>query len=117
MRHMVSPDLPAARFEALLATNRSTANETRAALWNDQCTVDCRDLIPTISVPTLVVHGLGSMIPTECQQWIADAVPRGRLATIPADGGGSHFAFWENPDRFSEIVGDFLDELLRTSPK
>ena len=65
--HMVSPDLPDERFQALLTTNRPTTNATRAALWFDQCTKDWRDLIPTIDLPTLVVHGLGSMIPTERQ--------------------------------------------------
>ncbi len=91
---LASPDLSPERFEALLATNRPTANETQcAALWYDQCTVDWRDLIPTITVPTIVVHGLGSMIPLECQQWIATSIPGARLATIPAEEGGSHFAF------------------------
>lgn len=71
-------------------------------------TVDWRDLIPIITVPTIVVHGLGSMIPLECQQWIAASIPGARLATIPAEDGGSHFAFWENPERFSEIVARFL---------
>lgn len=106
---MVSADLPAERFDALVETNRPTTDETRAALWFDQCTVDWRDLIPSIDRPALVVHGLGSRIPLESQQWIADAIPAGELATIPADQGGSHFAFWENPARFAEIVGAFLD--------
>ena len=53
------------------------------------------------------------MIPIESQRWIADAISGGQLATIPADEGGSHFAFWENPERFSEIVSSFLD---RTGP-
>jgi pimeloyl-ACP methyl ester carboxylesterase len=106
--HVTSSDLARERFEALLATNAPTRNETRAALWYDQCTVDWRDLIPTISVPTLVVHGLGSMIPLECQQWVADVIADGTFATISADAGGSHFAFWENPERFSEIVAEFL---------
>ena len=26
-----------------------------------------------------------------------------------AEEGGSHFAFWENPERFGEIIGNFLD--------
>jgi pimeloyl-ACP methyl ester carboxylesterase len=110
---MVSSDLAPERFEELVATNRATTNETRAALWYDQCTCDWRDLIPTISRPTLVVHGLGSMIPIESQRWIAEAISSGQFATIPADDGGSHFAFWENPERFSEIVSNFLD---RTGP-
>lgn len=59
--------------------------------------------------PTLVVHGMGSMIPIESQRWIADAIAGGQFATIPADEGGSHFVFWENAERFSEIVGNFLD--------
>ena len=55
---MVSPDLPADRFRELLDTNRPTTNATRAALWFDQCTKDWRDLIPTIELLTLVVHGV-----------------------------------------------------------
>jgi pimeloyl-ACP methyl ester carboxylesterase len=109
MRRMVSPDLAEDRFAALLETNRPTTGATRAALWFDQCTIDWRDLIPTITLPTLVVHGLGSMIPLECQQWTADSIPGARLATIPAEAGGSHFAFWENPEVFAGIVAPFLD--------
>ena len=93
--HMTSAGLPADRFQGLLDTNRATTNATRAALWFDQCTKDWSDLIPTIELPALVVHGLGSMIPTECQQWVADSVAGAQFATIPAESGGSHFAFWE----------------------
>jgi non-heme chloroperoxidase len=110
--HMVSPDLPEERFQALLQTNRPMTNATRAALWFDQCTKDWRDLIPMIELPALVVHGLGSMIPTECQQWIADRIPGAQFATIPAESGGSHFAFWENPTLFSEVVMELLPRPL-----
>jgi pimeloyl-ACP methyl ester carboxylesterase len=109
LHHMVSSDLSEERFEALLSTNSPTSNTIRAALWYDECSYDWRDLIPTITRPTLVVHGLGSMIPIESQRWVADAIPGGRFATVPADEGGSHFAFWENPVRFSAIVAEFLD--------
>lgn len=110
MRHMVSGNLPEARFDALLETNRATTNETRALLWLDQCGVDWRDVIRKVRRPTLVVHGLGSMIPTSSQQWVADVIPGARLATIPAEDGGSHFAFWENPAAFHAIVETFLAE-------
>ena len=60
-------------------------------------------------MPTLVVHGLGSMIPIECQQWVADSIAGAQFATMPAESGGSHFAFWENPALFAEIVGAFLN--------
>ena len=111
MRRMVSPDLPEARFAALLETNRATTDETRALLWRDQCGVDWRDVIRSVRRPTLVVHGLGSMIPTSSQQWVADVIPGARLATIPAADGGSHFAFWENPTAFQAIVETFLAEV------
>jgi pimeloyl-ACP methyl ester carboxylesterase len=45
---------------------------------------------------------------TGCAQWIATSIPGARLATIPAEEGGSHFAFWENPERFATIVAEFL---------
>jgi pimeloyl-ACP methyl ester carboxylesterase len=115
MRRMVSAGLPEARFEALLETNRATTNETRAALWRDQCGVDWRDVIRRVRRPTLVVHGLASMIPTPSQQWVAEAIPGARLATIPAEDGGSHFAFWENPPAFHAIVAAFLGEADRSS--
>jgi pimeloyl-ACP methyl ester carboxylesterase len=115
MRRMVSAGLPEARFEALLETNRATTNETRASLWRDQCGVDWRDVIRRVRRPTLVVHGLASMIPTASQQWVAEAIPGARLATIPAEDGGSHFAFWENPPAFHAIVAAFLGEADRSS--
>jgi hypothetical protein len=35
--------------------------------------------------------------------------PSAQFATIPAESGGPHFAFWENPTAFGEIVGAFLN--------
>jgi non-heme chloroperoxidase len=104
LRNMVSADLPDERFEALLETNRSTSDHVRAELWFSQCTLDWRDLFPVLDVPTLVVHGEASMIPTECQRWIADKLPHGELALIPDGRGGSHFAYWEDPEAFTDPV-------------
>jgi non-heme chloroperoxidase len=110
MRRMVSVDLSEERFRALLDTNRVTTNATRALLEFDQCGVDWRDVIRRVRRPTLVVHGLASMIPTASQCWVADTVPGARLATIAAEDGGSHFAFWENPTAYNAIVEAFLAE-------
>ncbi len=41
---------------------------------------------------------------------MADVIPGARLAIIPAEDGGSHFAFWENPTAFHAIVETFLTE-------
>ena len=33
-------------------------------------------------------------VPEPAQQWVTENIPGARLVTVPAESGGSHFAFW-----------------------
>jgi non-heme chloroperoxidase len=70
--------------------------------------IDWRYLIPTIRLPTLVIGGEASFFPPHTQQWIAEQIPGAECVIFGAEEGGSHFMFFENPEKFNAAVGDFL---------
>lgn len=62
-----------------------------------------------IDVPALVLWGeLDEKTPRQLSERIADAVPKASLETIPAAG---HLSNVENPDGFTRLLADFVDEL------
>lgn len=71
-------------------------------------TLDWRDLIPQIRLPTLVVAGDSVNVPLPSQRWIHDRIAGSELAVIPAPNGGTHFPFLESPEEFNRRVSDFL---------
>lgn len=79
-----------------------------ADLLADNVIQDWHAVIERIRHPTLVFGGAGSVHPAACQHWIAEAIPGAELDVFPADEGGSHFLFYENPKRFNGQVMRFL---------
>jgi pimeloyl-ACP methyl ester carboxylesterase len=66
------------------------------------------DLLPDLAglhVPTLVLHGDQDFVPVTIASDIAAALPRARLAVLPACG---HFAYLESGDTFHSEVATFL---------
>jgi 3-oxoadipate enol-lactonase len=61
-----------------------------------------------IRAATLVLQGTAdTVVDPRNARVLADHIPDARLATFP-DGG--HLLFWEQPDRFVEVVSAFLQE-------
>jgi pimeloyl-ACP methyl ester carboxylesterase len=57
-------------------------------------------------VPTLIVWGARDrMIPVKHAYAAAEAIPSSRLEVFPTAG---HFPFNDDPERFAQVVGDFL---------
>jgi non-heme chloroperoxidase len=77
-------------------------------LW-DHCLQDWRDVIRGIDLPTLVVGSEASIFSADSQRWIAEQNPNSTVEIFEADDGGSHFMFFENPDRFNRHVREFLN--------
>lgn len=62
--------------------------------------------LATIAAPLLLLTGDADLyIPPPVLRLFADRLPNARTAVIPACG---HSAYWEQPERFNEIVLDFL---------
>lgn len=79
-----------------------------ADLIADNVIQDWRTVIEQIRGPTLVFGGAASLHPVASQRWIADTIPGAEIDIVPADEGGCHFLFYENPHRFNERTIRFL---------
>ena len=79
-----------------------------ADLLYNHCSLDWRDVIKTIRLPTLVVGARASIFSAESQAWIAAQIPGAELEIFEADEGGSHFMCYENPAKFNALVDAFL---------
>jgi len=71
---------------------------------------DARDLLSTIAVPTLVVHGSDDqLIPIAEARAMASAIPDAHFAAIPAAG---HLAPLEQAVNTGRVIREFLEALL-----
>ena len=71
-----------------------------------EATSDGRALLPTITVPTLVLHRTDSpATPIEHGRYMAEHIPNARLVEIP---GGDVAPYWEYPELFIAAVEEFV---------
>jgi non-heme chloroperoxidase len=79
-----------------------------ASLLYNHCAQDWRDVIPRISLPTLIVGGRASIFPWQSQAWIHQQISGSRLEIFEEEQGGNHFMFIEQPQKFNRIVSEFI---------
>jgi proline iminopeptidase len=58
-----------------------------------------------IRVPTLITVGRHDELTPACSEQIQQEIPHSELAVFEE---GSHMTFWEEPDRYIDVVDDFL---------
>ncbi len=105
---MLSAGVSADDRRFIVEENLRMPRAAAAQLLQDTSTADWRDLIPRIELPTLIIAGRASLVPFASQAWMQQQVPGSRLVGFEASEGGSHFMFWENPEKFNRVVADFL---------
>lgn len=67
---------------------------------------DLRDVLPTIHVPTLVLHRTADpVIPIELGRQVASLIPGAELREL---GGGDHFAFTSDSDAVCDEIEEFV---------
>lgn len=90
----------------LFGDRTMTAEETRAHL-RVSARHDAWDLLPTITAPTLVLHGTDDrMVPTANAPLTAERVPAARLHLVE---GGRHGFFEEQATEVTPLVRRFLE--------
>ena len=109
MRPMFTSGFPEQKLLNLAADNLKLPRNHAATLIEDNCLQDWRSTIKTVRNRALVIAAEASPHPLQSQQWIASQIPGSKLEIIPEKEGGSHFAFAENPQRFSDPVLEFLN--------
>lgn len=108
VKGMFTAGADAKDVEFALERSSLMSDEAASALLRDHASKDWRDVLPRLGVPALVVAAEGSVFPAEGVKWISEQIPGARLVTFDKEEGGSHFMFYENPDKFNSAVEDFL---------
>jgi pimeloyl-ACP methyl ester carboxylesterase len=67
--------------------------------------VDIRAVLPSIRVPTLVIHCTDDVIPVEGARWLAEQIPDAQFVELPGD---EHWPWITNPDPGVDEVAQFL---------
>jgi pimeloyl-ACP methyl ester carboxylesterase len=68
---------------------------------------DVRDVLPSIRVPTLVLHRAdNTFVRVEHGRYLAEHIPDARYVEVP---GSDYFAFLGNAEVFLEEIGQFID--------
>ncbi|KAK1240274.1 hypothetical protein MKX08_007716 [Trichoderma sp. CBMAI-0020] len=108
LRSLFSPSLSEEDFVWLKLQWSKMSLSHAAKLLINHAVEDWRDVIPTITVPTLVVGAEGSVFGINGAQWIASQVSNSKLETFKESESGSHFMFWENDAKFNRVIEKFL---------
>jgi pimeloyl-ACP methyl ester carboxylesterase/class 3 adenylate cyclase len=74
---------------------------------------DVRDLLPSIRVPTLVLHREEEFIPVESAHHLAEHIPGARLVVLP---GADHIPFYGDAAGYAEEIEEFLTGARHAPP-
>ena len=96
----------AAEFAASLATSYRPPGFR--AMARAAAEADLRDVLPTIDVPTVILHGdLDVRAPREVAEALRAAIPGSRLTVL---AGVGHASCVESPERFTAELQGFLND-------
>jgi pimeloyl-ACP methyl ester carboxylesterase len=96
------------RFVSWWATylRQSASPQAVLALTQMNYQVDIREVLPTISVPTLVIHRTGDRVmQTEEARYLAQHIPGARLALLPGD---DHLPWVADQDAVLDEIEEFV---------
>ena len=104
----VTAAMPAAEKAWMLEQNLRFPRQHAATLLYHLATQDWRDVIPRITLPTLVIGGRVSLVPWQSQVWIHEHIAGSRLEIFAEHEGGSHHMFMEGAEKFNRLLTEFL---------
>jgi pimeloyl-ACP methyl ester carboxylesterase len=96
------------RFRVWFARTRriSGGPDLMADIFRAQYELDFRALLPSVSVPTLVVHREGDrLIRLGAGRYLADHIPTAKFVVLPGDG---HVLFVGDTDALVDEIEEFL---------
>jgi 3-oxoadipate enol-lactonase len=108
VENALAPDPPEEIVERILAHRIATAQPLEA--WAAQAAAgaafDAWDRLGQVTAPTLVVHGSDDVVVDPANAGLLAELIQG-AQSVRFEGCG-HLLFWEEPERFVEVVGEFL---------
>jgi pimeloyl-ACP methyl ester carboxylesterase len=108
VENALAPGADEELVERILAHRIATAQAPAA--WMAQAAAgasfDAWNRLSGLDLPTLVVHGTeDAVVDPANAELLASRIPGARVERFEGCG---HLLFWEEPERFVEIVGEFL---------
>ena len=98
---------PPEEVEEMVRNTMLTPPLAGARMLEDHGVIDWRDMLETITIPTLVCVGrFDRNTPLPAAEHVADAVPNGRLVVFEHS---AHAPFYEEPEEFNRVLEEFLD--------
>ena len=99
--------LPSVRsIRQLAMVERMSASPGMArAILESNFRIDVRPILPTITVPTLVIHARDEVTPVQLGRYLADHIPGARLLEVE---GVDHAPWLTEPDKILTEVEEFL---------
>jgi len=76
--------------------------------------IDVRSVLPTVRVPTLVLHRAEDHIPIEGARWMAAQIPGARMVEL---AGGPHFPFFGDWEAVVAAIRDFVVPIRAGEPE
>jgi pimeloyl-ACP methyl ester carboxylesterase/class 3 adenylate cyclase len=95
-------------FERSAATPQMTRT-----LIEGNIETDVRDLLPSVRVPTLVLHREEEFVPVENARYLAEHIPGARLVVLP---GADHIPFYGDAEGYAEEIEEFLTGARHAPP-
>lgn len=109
LRSMMSPNASGPVVDLLIATVSGMREDTFRAAVASIATFEGRELLPTMDVPVLCVAGeLDATAPAAVMEKMAAKIANARFVNLHGLG---HFGWAEDPERFNQVVLDFLASL------
>jgi 3-oxoadipate enol-lactonase len=117
VENALAPEPDGELVERILRHREATAQPFEA--WGAQAAAgasfDALERIERIEAPTLVLHGTeDAVVDARNTALLALRIPDARVELFP---GGGHLFFWEQPDRFVDVVTEFLRGVGSTEPR
>jgi pimeloyl-ACP methyl ester carboxylesterase len=102
------PYLTEEQIEQLFHLKEDNLPHVMAAMWLSMSANDYRDVLPSITVPSLIIYGTKSTLYSEdTAQYMAQHIKHSTL--LPFEGC-THFLVGEQPHRFTEAIRNFATE-------
>jgi len=105
---MFMDERPATELEMLVSETQRIGPNAGTCILLNQSLQDYRDVVGSHSLPTLLCWGRDEkLIPVAGGEWLAEHQP----ADLVRFERSGHCPMWEEPDRFHQVVGEFVSTL------
>ncbi|MEB3023104.1 adenylate/guanylate cyclase domain-containing protein [[Mycobacterium] crassicus] len=100
----LAPSIRGTRQAAILERMCASPGMVRATLESN-FRLDVRPILPTLTVPTLVIHARGDLMPVQFGRYLADHIPGARWLEVD---GAAHAPWLTEPDKILTEIEEFL---------